>query len=108
MELQEEEIRGKDSLERISQLLYQGEDPSQIFYEGEEFKIEEKNGTRIFILPLPFTTKQDISVIKEEQDLLVTVLNETRRFRLPDKLQKRYISNYVLEDGKLKISMDYE
>lgn len=108
LELQEEEIRGKDSLERISQLLYQGEDPSQIFYEGEEFKIEEKNGTRIFILPLPFTTKQDISVIKEEQDLLVTVLNETRRFRLPDKLQKRYISNYVLEDGKLKISMDYE
>lgn len=108
LELQEEEIRGKDSLERISQLLYQGEDPSQIFYEGEEFKIEEKNGTRIFILPLPFTTKQDISVIKEEQDLLVTVLNETRRFRLPDKLQKRYISNYVLEDGNLKISMDYE
>ena len=46
LELQAEEIHGKDSLEKIARLLYKTINPAEIFCQAESFKIEEVNGTR--------------------------------------------------------------
>ena len=108
LELQSEEIHGKDSLEKIAEILYKNINPAEIFCQTESFKIEEVNGTRILIINLPFAKEENISVIKEKYDIIISLLNETRRFHLPDKLKTRKISEYSYKNGELKISMDYE
>ena len=106
--MQSEEIHGKDSLEKIAEILYKNINPAEIFCQTESFQIEEVNGTRIFIINLPFAKEENISVIKEKYDIIISLLNETRRFHLPDKLKTRKISEYSYKNGELKISMDYE
>lgn len=108
LELQSEEIHGKDSLEKIGKLLYKDVNPAEIFCQTEAFKMEDINGTRILIINLPFAQVENISVTKEKYDIIISLINETRRFHLPDKLRTRNISTYSFESGELRISMDYE
>ena len=108
LELQKEEVHGIETLEKITKLLYGNIDASEIFSQNNSFYIEEQNGTHIFIIPLPFAKQDEIFVKKEKGDLILSWLNETRRFHLPEKLRRRKISSFYYEDGKLKIYMDYE
>lgn len=108
LELQDEEVFGKKALEKISENLYKELNPFDVFSKIQNFKIEDIDGTRILIIPLPFAKKEEIFVTKEETDIVISYLNETRRFHLPDKLCRRKISKYIYEDGNLKINMDYE
>ena len=108
LELQAEEIHGKNSLEKIAKILYKNINPAEIFCQIESFRIEEVNGTRILTIHLPFAKEENISVIKEKYDIIISLLNETRRFHLPDKLKTRKISGYSYKNGELIISMDYE
>ena len=108
LELQSGEIHGREALEKIAKILYKNINPVEIFCQTESFKIEEVNGTRILTIHLPFAKEENISVIKEKYDIIISLLNETRRFHLPDKLKTRKISEYSYKNGELKINMDYE
>lgn len=108
LELQSEEIHGLDSLKKISNLLYKDVNPADIFCQAESFEMEEINGTRILIINLPFAKSDTITVTKDKYDIIISLLNETRRFHLPDKLKTRKITEYYYKDGQLRISMDYE
>jgi len=108
LELQSEEIHGIDALEKIGELLYKDVNPAETFCQTEAFKMEDINGTRILIINLPFANAENISVTKEKNDIIISLLNETRRFHLPDKLRTRNISDYTFENGELRINMDYE
>ena len=74
--------------------------------ENQRFEIGnfcEKNS-----LTIDVWVEETISVIKEKYDIIISLLNETRRFHLPDKLKTRKISEYSYKNGELKINMDYE
>ena len=108
LELQEDEICGKEALDKIGDILYADCDPTEIFSRTESFTIEDKNGTRTLIMELPFVkSKDEISVIKDGNDIVISWLNEARRFHLPEKLRRRDISGYEYENGYLRIKMDY-
>ena len=108
LEMQNNEINGKESLEKIAKILYQNINPIDIFCQTEAFKIEDINGTRVLNIKLPFVKTKNISVKKEKYDIIISLLNETRRFHLPDKLKTRKISSYSYENSELKIFMDYD
>ena len=108
LEMQNNEINGKESLEKIAKILYQNINPIEIFCQTEAFKMDDINGTRILSIKLPFLKAENISVKKEKDDIIISLLNETRRFHLPDKLKTRKISEYSYKNGELIISMDYE
>lgn len=108
LELQAEEINIKNSIEKISDILYKNINPADIFSTNENFQIEDITGTRTLTISLPFAKEEEISLLKEGGDLIVSYLNETRRFHLPDKLSRRKISGCTFQNGKLKIDMDYE
>ena len=108
LELQQDEVLGKNSLESIASLLYKNSDPLDIFCKSEGVVIEDNYGTRTLIMDLPFVENSDeITVLKDREDIVIRWLNEERRFHLPEKLKKRDITEYVYENGKLKIKMDY-
>lgn len=108
LEMQSNEINGKESLEKIAKILYQNINPMDIFCQTEAFKIEDINGTRVLNIKLPFLKAENISIKKEKYDIIISLLNETRRFHLPDKLKTRKISSYSYENSELKIFMDYD
>ena len=108
LELQSEEIHGLDSLKKISNLLYKDVNPADIFCQSDSFEMEDINGTRILIINIPFAKSDTITVTKDKYDIIISLLNETRRFHLPDKLKTRKITEYSYKDGQLRISMDYE
>ena len=108
LEMQNNEINGKESLEKIAKILYQNINPIEIFCQTEAFKMDDTNGTRILSIKLPFLKAENISVKKEKDDIIISLLNETRRFHLPDKLKTRKISSYSYENSELKIFMDYD
>ena len=108
LEMQSNEINGKESLEKIAKILYQNINPIEIFCQTEAFKMDDINGTRILSIKLPFLKAENISIKKEKYDIIISLLNETRRFHLPDKLKTRKISSYSYENSELKIFMDYD
>ena len=108
LEMQSNEINGKESLEKIAKILYQNINPIEIFCQTEAFKMDDINGTRILSIKLPFLKAENISVKKEKDDIIISLLNERRRFHLPDKLRTRKISSYSYENSELKIFMDYD
>ena len=108
LEMQNNEINGKESLEKIAKILYQNINPIEIFCQTEAFTMDDINGTRILSIKLPFLKAENISVKKEKDDIIISLLNETRRFHLPDKLKTRKISSYSYENSELKIFMDYD
>ncbi len=107
LEMQKDELLGQERLCAAAEAMYGTSDPSQIFCTERSFNIEEANGTRIFVIDLPFADQRDISVLKEKSDIVLSFRNETRRFRLPDKLERRNISDYSFEAGRLRIAFDY-
>ena len=108
LEMQSNEINGKESLEKIAKILYQNINPIEIFCQTEAFKMDDINGTRILSIKLPFLKAENISIKKEKYDIIISLLNEARRFHLPDKLKTRKISSYSYENSELKIFMDYD
>lgn len=108
LEMQSNEINGKESLEKIAKILYQNINPIEIFCQTEAFKMDDINGTRILSIKLPFLKAENISIKKEKYDIIISLLNERRRFHLPDKLRTRKISSYSYENSELKIFMDYD
>ena len=61
LEMQNNEINGKESLEKIAEILYQNINPIEIFCQTEAFKMDDINGTRILSIKLPFLKAENIS-----------------------------------------------
>ncbi len=106
--LQEDEIRGIEMLSAVGEQLYSEVEPATVFCREQAFHIEEEIGTRIFVIHLPYAKAEELSVCKEERDLILTIRNETRRFHLPDKLNRRKLTDWTFENGNLRIRMDYD
>ena len=112
LELQEEEIRGLDMLERAAEELYgpqaedrQAVDPAEIFCRESAFRSEydPKSGLRSLIVSLPYAAKEEIRAEKEKEDLILRVRNEVRRLRLPDLMGSRDLLGWDFEDGTLTL-----
>ncbi len=111
LELQEEEIRGLDMLERAADELYgkqdseQAVDPVEIFCRESAFRSEydPKSGLRSLVVSLPYAAKEEIRAEKEKEDLILHVRNEVRRLRLPDLMGSRDLLGWDFEDGTLTL-----
>ena len=106
--LLDHELRGQKALTEAAQQLYDGEDPARLFCTEPAFRMEDAQGTRKLIIPLPYMTPEDIRVSQEGGDLILKVRNETRRFHLPDRLNRRYVSGWSYENDTLCVRMDYD
>ena len=108
LELQSRELRGIPRLLDAAHLLYGEEDPSGVWCTETAFRMEDEMGTRKFIVHLPHLQEEDINVEQDGGDLILTVRNETRRFHLPDRVSRRYVSGWTYDGNELCIRMDYD
>lgn len=107
LELMANELRGMDMLRKASRQLYHTENPEDIFCRENPFRIEEEDGTRIFVAKLPYAETAALQVAQEDGDLILSFRNETRRFHLPEPLRRRTLSGWTYAQGELRVRMDY-
>jgi len=101
--LLEREVIGMETLKEVSRLLYNEEDPTHILFEGKPMSIDRDNDGYVLTLKLPFIAKGDISLMRNGDELIVTIGNLRRNILLPQVLLGREIKEAKLDNGQLRI-----
>ena len=112
MELQEDELRGMEMLQRAAECLYgplPGTDPAEIYPMKEAYSMvrDPSDGTWYLQIWLPGASTQDLDVQKEEGDLILRAHGEVRRFHLPDNVSGRVLSDWEYDGEVLRAGFSY-
>ena len=93
------EVIGPAMLDRLGGELFGDDDPSRVMYAGIAREISQDNGTTTLRIAVPFAEKDQISVKKVDQELVVSAGREKRTIILPPALARRAPAGAKLEDG---------
>lgn len=90
-------------LEAIADALYQEDDPTKLFLQGQVQDLQKENKHYILTLHLPLIEKGDISLTQSGNELIIRVGNFKRNIILPRTLVDFTATGAKFEEGKLKI-----
>ena len=94
---------GLSALDKLKDILYQDEDPSQIYYKENTIKVVQNQGTYSLELYLPGIPKEQIQLNKTGDELNVRIGNHRRNLVLPQALAALKPSGAKMEEDYLKI-----
>ncbi len=77
------EMLGHEKLLRFGRELYQGQDPTAVFYRRRNYAFERRNGRHRLRLHVPFVTREEIELTKVGDELIVRVGNFKKNVALP-------------------------
>ena len=101
VELLDKELCGISSLKEVGKTIYGESNPNDVLFQEEIFKIDSKEKTlRIY---LPFAEKEELSLKQTEDELVVGIKNEVRRFFIPQVFIKEEIKGAKYAEGYLTI-----
>lgn len=98
-----QEVFGKDLLRDLGKRIYEAKDPSQVFYKEKPYRISSRDGDYLFEIYLPFTQKEDVSVLQYGDELILQVRSERRNIFLPSFLAFYSIKEATLADNWLRV-----
>jgi arsenite-transporting ATPase len=104
LELQKEELRTLPILERIAAKLFEEIDITNVLFCQEAFQIDYEKDAIVIKVFLPFANKEELELSQNENELILGVKNEVRRFPLPKDVNNKEISGARFEEGYLNIS----
>ena len=104
VELQNEELRTLNVLKRVGEKIYGNNDPNDVLFKKEIYQIEKQEGNIKLTIYLPFSSKDEMELKQNENELLIGIRNEVRRYPLPLELQNKEIKGAKLEEGYLMIN----
>jgi arsenite-transporting ATPase len=99
-----QEVRGISMLRAMAEALYGDEDPTQVYYQGLVQAVHKADGHYVLTLKLPFTTKENVSLSRNGDELLIQAGRYRRNLLLPHSLLHLPIDSAKLEEGRLKIT----
>lgn len=101
VELQQQELRTLDVLEKVGDTIYKETNPDDVLFKKEIYSIDnEKNCLKIY---LPFADKGELRLEQDKNELIVGVKNESRKFPIPSEFTKKDIVGAKFEEGYLNI-----
>jgi arsenite-transporting ATPase len=95
--LKEQEVFGIQLLSEMAKEIYDGKDPSRIFFKEKPMEIVRKEGGYELQLKLPYATKENLDVWVRGDELTVTYKNYKRNILLPKSL-----ASLDLKEAKFK------
>jgi arsenite/tail-anchored protein-transporting ATPase len=98
-----EEMCGLAALERLKELLYKDEDPSQVYYQETTVRVVQDKNQYTLELYLPGIAKDQIQLSKNGDELNVRIGNHRRNLVLPQALAALQPSGAKMEEDYLKI-----
>ncbi len=97
------EILGFESLRKLGEEIYKGEDPLKIFYKDKPFEIVNLNGKYTLKLYFKNIKKDKVSIFQRGEDLAIRIGNQKRHFYLPRILTDKKAKEAVLKGNLLEI-----
>ena len=101
--LMDQEVVGLEMLDRVGKALFGSEDPTKTFFVGQPREIQKENGHYVLTLDLPFVAKEDISLVRNGDELVIRVGNQKRNIILPRILIGTPTEEAKFEENRLKI-----
>ncbi|AFZ35713.1 arsenite efflux ATP-binding protein ArsA [Stanieria cyanosphaera PCC 7437] len=99
-----EEMCGLEALEKLKEILYQDEDPAQVYYQENTVKVVQNKDNYSLELYLPGIPKEQIQLNKTGDELNIRIGNHRRNLVLPQALAALTPSGAKMEEDYLKIS----
>ncbi|HET9853177.1 MAG TPA: TRC40/GET3/ArsA family transport-energizing ATPase [Candidatus Limnocylindrales bacterium] len=100
------EMIGFDPLAEIGQALFGEDDPTSFFYRGRPYRIRAEDGGHVLEVALPFTEREDVSINRDGDELLLQVDGLRRTITLPRALVDAPTTGAKMDDGVLKIRFE--
>lgn len=101
-----QEVVGEKMLKLMAETTYGNENPLKIMFASQPQAVSKKNGKYTLNLMLPFISKEDVSLIQKEDDLVVKVGGYKRQIVLPRVLRGLETSGAKLEKNHLLIRFE--
>jgi arsenite-transporting ATPase len=101
-----EEVMGVRSLERFGETLFDGKDPTKIFFTGKPYDIVKDKGAYQLRLNLPFVAREKINLFQTGDELTIQIENQRRNIFLPSFLARLEVEDAHFEGGVLKVSFE--
>ncbi len=99
----DKEVVGLAGLRTLGQALFASEDPASFFYRGRPYRIIAGPNGHVLEVALPFTSREDVDLSRDGDDLIIRVGNWRRTLVLPRALVATPTSSAKMEDGVLRI-----
>ena len=90
-------------LDRVAAHLFEGEDPSQLFFRGRPQELTRQDGVYTLSLMLPFVQKGDVQLEQIGNELNVAVGAYRRNIVLPDSLAGLRPAGATMVDDRLNV-----
>jgi arsenite-transporting ATPase len=97
------EVVGVEMLRELGAALYGVRDPTEFFYRGRPYSVTRDNGAFILSVELPFTSREQISLSRHADELLIDLGTWRRTLVLPRALIDAAAEGAKFEDDVLKI-----
>jgi arsenite-transporting ATPase len=102
-ELRPSEPIGVAALEAFACELYGELDPVTVLHRGAPLRVESHDGSRRLVQALPFGDRDELSLARRDDELIVSVGPYRRSIVLPDSLRSRQVADARLVDGELVV-----
>jgi arsenite-transporting ATPase len=107
VEMQANELRGFDMLERNAELLFGNDNPGDIFYRGKPIAFKTEGRTMLMSIKVPFAEKDDFDLERYGDQLSIKVKNPTgylvNVIPLPIAAMRMKLVKATLQNGDLNI-----
>ncbi len=103
--IMEEEVVGKEKLERLAEIIYGQEPPDRVFHKEIPYQIRQENGKYVIVVKAPGVKKEAISLVKGEDEIIVRVGNFKTHIMLPRKLRHLEPERARVVDDRIEIYM---
>ena len=101
VELQKKELRSLDVLCDIGSKIFGDFNPDEVLFEKDIY-ITDKEASNLRIY-LPFAEKDELLLEQQENELIVGIKNERRRFPVPEEFNEMEVGGASFEEGYLII-----
>ena len=99
----DEEVIGLEMLGRLGRALFADLDPAGFFYRGRPYRVRRENGGYVLTLDLPFTSKDEVSLLRNGDELVLQVGSWRRNLVLPRVLVEAPAQGAKFEGNTLRI-----
>jgi arsenite-transporting ATPase len=103
-----EEMVGLELLRQVGAELYGDSDPTDRLAEGRPFRVEDVGEDVVMVMAVPFAERQEVDVMRNGNELIITVGPYRRSIILPDSLGRRHVRRAQLLEGELRITFGLE
>ncbi len=100
------EVVGIPKLRDMGDALFGDEDPTAVFFRGQAQKVDRENGRYSLTIPLPFVSKEEVSLLRSGDELVIQAGQHRRNVILPRSLVGLEVQEAKLTGDELKLRFE--